>query len=100
MRSAWHHLPGRHLPVTFELHSGSMDTPDLLDSRTGSTIGFNSELSSGDRVEAYYKGTLVHRGEVTDIAPNLELFWIQDDLTGGRRLLDLAELDVHKTAAS
>jgi len=75
-----------------------MDNPDLFDSRAGRTINSNAELTSGDCIEAYYKGTLVHRGEVTGIAPNHELFWILDVHTGGRRLLDIAELEVRKTA--
>lgn len=74
-----------------------MDNSILIDSRTGSIISSNSELSFGDRIEAYRKGTLVHRGEVTDIAPNHDLFWVQDLLTGGRRLLDIAELEIRRS---
>lgn len=69
------------------------DNSDLTDSR-GAIIRSNSELTSGDYLEAYYKGTLVHRGEVTEIAPNHELFWMMDVLTGSRRLVDIAELEV------
>lgn len=50
-------------------------------------------------MEAYFRGTLVHRGEVTDIAPNTDLFWILDLLTGGRRLVDIAELEIFRTTA-
>ena len=62
-------------------------------------ISSNSELASGDWVEAYYKGALVHRGEVTDIAPNHDLFWILDVLNGGRRLLDIAEFEIRKAGS-
>ncbi|UUL76748.1 hypothetical protein NG819_02985 [Pseudarthrobacter sp. Fe7] len=75
-----------------------MDNSDVIHSHNGRTISSNSELSSGDFIEAYCKDTLVHRGDVTDIAPNHELFWIQDVLTGGRRLLDIAELEIRKPA--
>jgi hypothetical protein len=51
-------------------------------------------LECGDQIEAFYRGTLVHRGLVTDIAPNHELFWIMDHLTGGRRLLDIVEFQI------
>jgi hypothetical protein len=34
-----------------------------------------------EALEAFYKGTLVHRGVVTDIGHNRELFWITDHLT-------------------
>lgn len=52
------------------------------------------ELNLGDEIEATYKGALVHRGRVTDLAPDQSLFWIMDELRGGRRLLDLAELEI------
>lgn len=77
-----------------------MDNSDLIDSRSGRTVSSNNELTSGDCIEAYYKGILVHRGEVTGIAPNHELFWILDVLTGGRRLLDIAEFEIRKTASA
>lgn len=70
-----------------------METSDVMDRRSH-RISSNSELSPGDCIEAYYKGTLVHRGVVTDIAPNQELFWILDVLTGGRRLLDTTEFEI------
>lgn len=52
------------------------------------------DLSPGDEIAATRRGALVHRGRVTDIAPDHEMFWIMDDLNGGRRLLDLAEVQV------
>ncbi len=57
-------------------------------------VDFCRELTSGDAIEAYYKNTLVHRGPVTDTAPDYGLVWILDTLTGDRRLLDLAELEI------
>jgi hypothetical protein len=48
------------------------------------------DLATGDDIDARYKRTLVHRGRVTETAPDHGLFWIMDDLTGGRRLLDMA----------
>ncbi|MDR6417675.1 hypothetical protein [Pseudarthrobacter sulfonivorans] len=52
------------------------------------------DLAAGDDIDARYKGALVHRGRVTEIAPEHGLFWIMDDLTGRRRLLDMAELEI------
>lgn len=52
------------------------------------------DLATGDEIDARYKGTLVHRGRVTERAPDQGLFWVMDDLTGGRRLLDMAELEI------
>lgn len=57
------------------------------------------ELNAGDEIQAAYKGTIVHRGTVTDLARHHDLFWIIDHLRGGRRLLDLAELEVVKLPA-
>jgi hypothetical protein len=59
-----------------------------------SAIGSCLELNLGDEIEATYKGVLVHRGRVTDLAPDHNLFWIMDKLRGGRRLLELIELEV------
>ena len=57
-------------------------------------VDFCRGLASGDVIEAYYRNTLVHRGPVVDTAPDHGLVWILDTLTGDRRLLDLAELEV------
>lgn len=94
-RNRWALLPG-YLPVTFECNSLGMDNLELFDSLPA-LIRSNSELTSGQFVEAYYKGTLVHRGQVTDIAPDQELFWMMDALTGYRKLVDIAEVEVVRT---
>ncbi|CAN7329480.1 hypothetical protein LJR078_001887 [Arthrobacter sp. LjRoot78] len=39
-----------------------------------------------------------NRGQVTEIAPSQELFWITDYLTGSRRLLDVAEFEIDRLA--
>lgn len=52
------------------------------------------DLATGDDIDARYKGALVHRGRVTERAPDHGLFWIMDTLTGGRRLLDMAEMEI------
>ncbi|WLQ05826.1 hypothetical protein [Arthrobacter oryzae] len=36
----------------------------------------------------------MHRGRITERMPGHGLFWIMDEVTGGRRLLDMAELDI------
>ena len=58
------------------------------------TVRLGTHLSVGDYVEARHKGRLDHLGTVTDTHPVMGLFWIMGDLTGGRRLLDLAELEI------
>jgi hypothetical protein len=62
-------------------------------------IGSCDELSPGDAIEAFYKNTLVHRGPVTEVAPDLGLFWILDTLTGSRRVLDISELSILRLPA-
>jgi hypothetical protein len=52
------------------------------------------ELMDGDRIVARYKEALVHRGRITERMPEHGLFWIMDEITGGRRLLDMTELDI------
>lgn len=61
------------------------------------TIRSCHDLNLGDEIEATYKGVTVHRGRVTDLTPDHNLFWIMDELRGGRRLLDLAELKVTRS---
>ena len=66
------------------------------------TVDTCHDLAAGDLIAARYKGSLVHRGRVTERVPDHGLFWIMDELTGGRRLLDMADLRhvvEHKLAA-
>ncbi|MEV7134242.1 hypothetical protein AB0N24_15260 [Arthrobacter sp. NPDC093128] len=57
-------------------------------------VGTCHELAAGDFIVARHKGALVHRGCVTERVPDHGLFWILDELTGGRRLLDMADLEI------
>jgi hypothetical protein len=63
------------------------------------TAAAREDLSPGDLVEARRGGRLLHRGTVTDVAPNHGLLWIMDTLTGGRRLLDHSELEITRAPA-
>ncbi|MDQ0673109.1 hypothetical protein QFZ36_000670 [Pseudarthrobacter siccitolerans] len=68
-------------------------------SKEQAVIGSCDELSPGDAIEAFYGNTLVHRGPVSEIAPQHGLFWILDTLTGSRRLLDSSELEIVRLPA-
>ena len=46
------------------------------------------ELSVGDQIEAWHNGRLFHRGEVIRTVAATDLFWILDERTGTRRLID------------
>lgn len=72
---------------------------DVATVTDGIRVNSTSELCPGAWISATYKGTMVHLGQVTDITPNQDLFWIMDALTGSRRLLDLAEFGVTRIAA-
>lgn len=65
----------------------------------GVVISSYQELVPGDAVEAFFRSTLVHRGPVSDTAPDHGLFWILDTLTGSRRLLDMSELEIVRLPA-
>lgn len=52
------------------------------------------ELSVGDRIEAWHNGRLFHRGGVIRTVPATDLFWILDERTGTRRLIDAGALVV------
>jgi hypothetical protein len=51
-------------------------------------------LEPGDYIEAWHNGKLFHQGRVTDVVPQLDLFWILDARTGTRRLLDPEALEI------
>jgi hypothetical protein len=51
-------------------------------------------LQPGDHIEAWHNGKLFHQGRVTDVVPQLDLFWILDARTGTRRLLDPEALEI------
>ena len=58
------------------------------------TVGSCRELASGDGIEAFCGDTLMHRGPVTETAPDYGLFWILDTLTGNTCRIDIFELDI------
>ncbi|GAB5077373.1 hypothetical protein [Arthrobacter sp. AD-310] len=58
-----------------------------------------SQLRIGDTIEAWHRGRLFHRGRVTDVVPALELFWILDERTGTRKLLDPEALEIRHVEA-
>jgi hypothetical protein len=60
----------------------------------GRVVGSTDELVSGDAIEAFHEGTLIHRGPVMDTIPGCGLLWILDTLTGDRRLLDASGLEI------
>ncbi|WP_144671687.1 hypothetical protein [Arthrobacter sp. U41] len=57
------------------------------------------ELSVGDRIEAWHNGRLFHRGEVIRTVAATDLFWILDERTGTRRLIDSEALVIVRAAA-
>ena len=56
------------------------------------------ELSVGDQIEAWHNGKLFHRGEIIRTVAATDLFWILDDRTGTRRLIDAEVLVIRRVA--
>ena len=56
------------------------------------------ELSVGDEIEAWHNGKLFHRGEVIRTVAATDLFWIVDERTGIRRLIDAEALVIRRAA--
>ena len=56
------------------------------------------ELSVGDEIEAWHNGKLFHRGEVIRTVAATDLFWILDERTGARRLIDAEVLVIRRVA--
>lgn len=88
---------GRNFHATLNVHSVrtehfGKDATMAMSEET--VVGTCHDLAPGDFILARYKGALVHRGHVTERVPARGLFWIMDELTGGRRLLDMADLEI------
>lgn len=73
-----------------------MPPPDMNEE----TIETCYDLHAGDLIAARLNGSLVHRGHVTEKVPHHGLFWIMDELTGGRRLLDMADLEIARVSSA
>lgn len=95
-------LVQRDRPVTPERSRGRRHSQPQATGRFGKDPTMTTEsivdkchdLNAGDLIAARHMGFLVHRGRVTETVPEHGLFWIMDELTGGRRLLDMAELEI------
>ncbi|HEX9225720.1 MAG TPA: hypothetical protein VF885_03555 [Arthrobacter sp.] len=57
------------------------------------------ELLVGDLIEAWHNGRLFHRGEVIRTVAATDLFWILDERTGTRRLIDSEALVIVRAEA-
>lgn len=58
-----------------------------------------SELSEGQEIEAWHNGRLFHKGPVERVLPSAGLFWIKDEKTGSRKLLDVEALKIVRAEA-
>lgn len=58
-----------------------------------------SELSEGQEIEAWHNGRLFHKGTVERVLPSAGLFWITDEKTGSRKLLDVEALKIIRAEA-
>lgn len=56
------------------------------------------ELSAGDKIEAWHNGKLFHLGEVLRTVADTDLFWILDERTGTRKLIDAEVLVIRRVA--
>lgn len=56
-----------------------------------------ADLTPGERVSVWRDGRLCHAGTVTDLLPDMGLFWIREEPLFERRLLDLSEVRVTRT---
>lgn len=74
---------------TQRISTGRIHTEPVRAERVGT-----GGLQPGDHIEAWHNGKLFHQGRVTDVVPQLDLFWILDARTGTRRLLDPEALDI------
>ncbi|MGP4033496.1 hypothetical protein [Pseudarthrobacter sp. 1C304] len=62
----------------------------------GQQVQSCEELLVGDPIEAWHNGKLFHRGKVIRTVADTDLFWILDERTGTRRLIDAEVLVVRR----
>lgn len=53
-----------------------------------------SRISPGDEIEALSDGMVYHSGRVTEVLPDMGLFWTFDDRSHLRKLIELDEFTV------
>jgi hypothetical protein len=53
-----------------------------------------SHLCLGDLIEARQNQRVHHRGRIEEAHPKLGVFWIQDTITGTRKLIDLDSFEI------
>lgn len=53
-----------------------------------------SHLCLGDLIEARQNQRVHHRGHIEEAHPDLGVFWIQDTITGSRRLIDFDSFEI------
>ena len=53
-----------------------------------------SHLGLGDLIEARQNHKVHHRGHIEEAHPELGVFWIQDTITGTRRLIDFDSFEI------
>lgn len=63
----------------------------------GTRIETCKQVSRGDVVEARSRTNHHIRGEVVDLQPSMELFWVLSP-DGSRRIVDLSEFEVYFAA--
>jgi hypothetical protein len=53
-----------------------------------------SHLCLGDLIEARQNQKVHHRGHIEEAHPEMGVFWIQDTITGTRRLIDFDSFEI------
>ncbi|QHK20647.1 hypothetical protein GU243_13905 [Pseudarthrobacter psychrotolerans] len=53
-----------------------------------------SHVCLGDLIEARQNQKVHHRGHIEEAHPELGVFWIQDTITGTRRLIDFDSFEI------
>ena len=79
---------------TGRIHAEPVHTEPAEAERVRAERVNTGRLQPGDCIEAWHNGKLFHQGRVTDVVPQLDLFWILDARTGTRRLLDPEALEI------
>jgi hypothetical protein len=75
-------------------HCLSMTDLTSYHARGMAQVRHMSGIAPGDEIEALSGGMVYHSGRVAEVLPDMDLFWIFDDRSQLRKLIELDEFTV------
>jgi hypothetical protein len=68
----------------------------MTEKRAATTVRDLGDLARGDVIEAWHDGRRYNRGKVLQTLPSVGMFWILDEGSGTRKLVDFEALLIRR----